>query len=204
MTAFLFKEKNNIMYAIHPQLFEAQDIRFGPIDHEAHPHIEARWTHDAEFMDFMELGSAQPLSPAMVRVQYESIEKEMSTQKDLFYFTIRAKDDDRLIGKAILEYVNWTNGNAYLRLGIGEAEFRHKGYGSQALHLLLQYAFAELNLFRVTAVIPAYNEDALRLLQKFNFMEEVRRPNAMHYNGKFWDLVCYGLLKTEWLESTSI
>ena len=29
-------------------------------------------------------------------------------------------------------------------------------------------------------------------------------PNAMHYNGKFWDLVCYGLLKTEWLESTSI
>lgn len=189
------------MYAIRPQLFEAQDIRLGPIDHEAHPHIEARWTRDAEFMDFMELSPTHPLSPEMVKIQYEAIEKEMNAQKDLFYFTIRAKDDDRLIGKAILEYVNWTNGNAYLRLGIGEAEFRHKGYGSQALHLLLQYAFAELNLFRVTAVVPASNEGAIHLLQKFNFMEEVRRPNAMHYNGKFWDIICYGLLKTEWLES---
>lgn len=189
------------MYAIQTQLFEARDIRFGPIDHDAHPDIESRWTHAAEFMRLMELKPVRPLSPAMVKKQYEAVEKDMDEQKNLFYFTIRARQDDRLIGKAVIEWVDWTNGNGYIRLGIGEAEFRGKGYGSQALSLLLCYAFGELNLFRVTAVVPAYNEGALRLFQKFGFMEEVRRRKAMPRDGEFWDIVGFGLLNAEWRES---
>jgi RimJ/RimL family protein N-acetyltransferase len=189
------------MYDIQTQLFEARDVRFGPIDHDTHPDIESRWTHDAEFMRLMELKPVRPLSPAMVKKQYEAIEKEMDEQKNLFYFTIRAREDDRLIGKAVIEWVDWSNGNGYIRLGIGETEFRRIGYGSQALGLLLRYAFGELNLFRVTAVVPAYNEGALRLFQKFGFIEEVRRRKAMHRDGEFWDIVGCGLLNAEWRES---
>lgn len=189
------------MYDLQTQLFEAQDIRFGPIDHEAHPDVESRWTHDAEFMHLLEWKPIGPLSPAMVKAHYESIEKEIEEQKNLFYFTIRAREDDRLIGKALIEYVDWASGNGYLRLGIGEANSRRKGYGSQALSLLLHYAFRELNMYRVTAVVPAYNEGALHLFQRFGFMEEVRRPKAMHHNGEFWDIVSYGLLNAEWSES---
>lgn len=190
------------MYDIQTQLFEAQDVRFGPIDHEAHPDIESRWTHDAEFMRLMELKPVRPLSPAMVKKQYEAIEKEMDEHKNFFYFTIRAREDDRLIGKALIEYVDWTNGNGYIRLGIGETDHRRKGYGSQALSLLLRYVFGELNLFRVTAVVPAYNEGAMRLFQKYGFIEEVRRRKAMHRDGEFWDVIGYGLLNAEWMAST--
>ena len=93
------------MFAIQTQLFEAQDIRFGPIDHEAHPDIESKWTHDAEFMRLMELKPVRPLAPAMVRKQYEAVEKQMEEDKNLFYFTIRAREDDRLIGKAVVEWL---------------------------------------------------------------------------------------------------
>ncbi len=189
------------MFTIETQLFEAQDVRFGPIDLETHPAIEARWTHDAEFMRLMELKPIRPLSPAMVKKQYEAIEKEMDEQKNLFYFTIRAREDDRLIGKALIEYVDWSNGNGYIRLGIGEAESRRRGYGSQALSMLLRYAFGELNLFRVTAVVPAYNEGAIHLFQKFGFMEEVRRRKALFRDGEFWDVIGFGLLNAEWQES---
>ena len=189
------------MFDIHTQLFEGQDIRFGPIDHETHPAIESRWTHDAEFMRLMELKPARPLSPAMVKAQYEAIEREMDEEGNLFHFTILAREDDRLIGKALIEYVDWANGNGYIRLGIGEPEFRRRGFGSQALHLLLRYAFDELDLFRVTAVVPAFNEGALRLLQKFDFMDEARRRDALYYDGKFWDVIGFGLLNTEWRES---
>ncbi|MCQ3935544.1 MAG: N-acetyltransferase [Chloroflexi bacterium] len=188
------------MYDIQAQLFEAQDIRFGPIDHETHPAIESRWTHDAEFMRLMELKPVRPLSPAMVRRKYETIEKEMDEQKNLFYFTIRARQGDRLIGKALIEWVDWANGNGYIQIGIGEPEFRRKGCGSQALGLLLRYAFGELNLFRVTAVVPAYNQGAIRLFQKFGFMEEVRRRNALHRDGGVWDIIGFGLLNAEWRE----
>ena len=188
------------MLNIQTQLFEEKDVRFGPIDHETHPDIEAKWTHDAEFMRLMELKPVCPLSPAMVKKQYESIEKGMEEEKNLFYFTIRAREDDRFIGKALVEWIDWENGNGFIRLGIGSAEDRRKGYGSQALTMLLRYSFGELNLFRVTAVVPAYNTGALRLFQKFGFMEEVRRGKAMYRDGEFWDIISFGLLNAEWYE----
>ena len=188
------------MFTIETQLLEAQDVRLGPIDLETHPAVESRWTHDAEFMHLMELSPSLPLSPAMVKKQYQAIQREMEIQKDLFYFTIRAREDDRLIGKALIEYVDWSHSNGYLRLGIGEVEARRKGYGSQALTLLLQYAFCELNLYRVTAVVPAYNRGALRLFQKFGFIEESRRPQALHHADTFWDVIGFGLLNSEYRE----
>jgi RimJ/RimL family protein N-acetyltransferase len=111
-----------------------------PLTMKRIPEIESKWTHDAEFMRLMELKPVRPLSPAMVKKQYEAIEKEMEDSKNLFYFTIRAREDDRFIGKALVD-VDWTNGNGFLRLGIGEADSRRKGYGSQALSMLLRYAF---------------------------------------------------------------
>ena len=186
------------MLDIQTQLFEAKDIRFGPIDHETHPEVESKWTHDAEFMRLMELKPVRPLSPAMMKKQYEAIEKEMEEDKNLFYFTICGREDGRFIGKALVEWIDWANGNGFIRLGIGAAEDRRKGYGSQALGMLLRYSFGELNLYRVTAVVPAYNEGAIRLFQKFGFMEEVRRRKAIHRDGEFWDLVSFGLLNAEW------
>ncbi len=189
------------MFTIETGLMEAQDVFLGPIDHDAHPAIESRWTHDAEFMRLMELTPIRPLSPASVKKQYEAFEKEMRVQKTLFYFAILAREDNRLIGKALIEYVDWSGGNGYIRLGIGEAKSRCKGYGTQALGLLLRYAFDELNLFRVTAVVPAYNNCATRLFQKFGFMEEARRRKVLFLDGEFWDVIGFGLLNEEWRES---
>ena len=186
------------MLDIQTQLFEAQDIRLGPIDHEAHPEIESKWTHDSDYMRLMELKPVRPLSPALVKKEYESIEKKMEEDKNLFYFTIRAHEDDRLIGKAVIEWVDWTNGNGWIRLGIGAAEDRRRGLGSQTLGLILRYAFAELNLFRISAMVPEYNEGAIRLLKKFGFVEEVRRRQAVQRDGRTWDLLTFGQLRSEW------
>jgi len=186
------------MLTIQTPLFEAQDIRLGPIDHEKDPEVESRWTHDSEFMRLMELKPVRPLAPAMVRKGYESLEKEIEEAKNLFYFTIRAREDDRLLGKAVLEWINWTNGNAYLRLGIGSDADRGKGLGAQALGLLLRFAFAELNLFRVTIVVPEYCQSALALVSKFGFVEEVRRRKAVLRDDRAWDLIIFGLLRSEW------
>ena len=186
------------MLDLQTQLFDARDIRLGPIDHEAHAEIESRWTHDAQFMRLMELKPVRPLSPAMVKKEYEAIEKKMEEDKNLFYFTIRARTDDRLIGNAVIEWIDWTNGNGWIRLGIGAAEDRGKGYGSQTLRLLLRYAFAELNLYRVTAMMAEYNTDAIRLFQKFGFVEEVRRREALDRDGRRWDLLTFGQLRSEW------
>ena len=186
------------MFDIQTQLFEGQDIRFGPIDHEKDPQIESKWTHDSDFMRLMDTSPARPMSAAIIKKQYEKLEKQIDENKNLYHFMIRAKEDDRLIGTAAVQRIEWANGNGFLRLGIGAAEDRGKGYGTQALQMLLRFAFAELNLFRVSAAVPEYNEAAIALLKKFGFVQEVCRRKALERDGRRWDLYVFGLLSDEW------
>jgi RimJ/RimL family protein N-acetyltransferase len=186
------------MIDIQTQLFEGQDIRFGPIDHEKDPEIESKWTHDSEFMRMYDVEPAHPMSAAMLKKRYEKLEKEIEEDKNTFYFTIRAREDDRLIGKAVINRIEWSNGNGWIRLGIGAEADRRKGYGSQALEMLLRFAFAELNMHRVTAPVQEYNEAGIALLKKFGFVEEVRRRQSLDRDGRRWDLIVFGLLQDEW------
>ena len=186
------------MFDIQTQLFEGKDIRFGPIDHEKDPEIESKWTHDSDFMRLMEINPARPMSAAIIKKQYEKLEKQIDENKNLYHFAIRAREDDRLIGKADVQWIEWTNGNGWIQLGIGSVEDRRKGYGTQTLNMLIRFAFAELNLFRVSARIPEYNEAALALFKRFGFVEEVRRRQALDRDGRRWDLLVFGLLSSDW------
>ena len=186
------------MFEIQAQLFEGQEIRLGPIDHEKDPEVEARWTHDSDFMRMLDVAPARPLSAAMVKKQYEKLEKQMEEDKNFYYFTLRSREDDRLIGRAAIQWIEWSNGDGFIRLGIGAAQDRCKGYGSQALRMLLRFAFAELNLFRLSAIVPEYNTAAIGLLKKFGFVEEVRRRQSLERDGHRWDLLVFGLLSEEW------
>jgi RimJ/RimL family protein N-acetyltransferase len=146
----------------------------------------------------MEVAPARPLAAVMVKKEYEKLEKKMEEDKNFYYFAIRAKEDDRLLGRAVIQWIEWSNGNGFLRLGIGAAENRGKGFGTQALRMLLRFAFAELNLFRVTAIVPEYNEAAIALLKKFGFSQEVCRRRSLERDGRRWDLYVFGLLRDEW------
>jgi len=179
-------------------LFDGELIRLGPIDYEKDPEIESRWTHDASFMRLMYREPARPMPPSQVKKKYEELEKEADEKRDVFPFRIRARADDRLVGLAEIMWVDWSNSSAAVQLGIGSAEDRRKGYGREALGLLLRFAFDELSLYRLGAVLPEYNEPALALFQSFGFVEEVRRREALNRDGRHWDLLVYGLLAEEW------
>lgn len=189
--------------SIEKSLFEGKSVRLAPIDHDNDPEIESRWTHDPYYLRMLDFAPAHPLSIEQVKKKYEKIEKEIEEEKNLFYFTIRSKEDDRLLGFARLYWIEWNNGNGWVQLGIGEAGDRDKGYGSEVLHMLLRYAFSELNLFRLNAFVPEYNKIALWLGEKAGFVEEVRRREALQRDGKRWDLLQLGLLKEEWHGKTN-
>lgn len=181
-------------------LYDGELIRLGPIDHEKDAEIESRWTHDASFMRLMYLDPMRPLSVSQVKKKYEELEKNADESRQPIPFRIRARDDDRLVGLAEFNWIQWNNGIAGIRLGIGMPEDRCKGYGRGALGLLLRFAFNEINLYRLTAVIPAYNEAALKLFGGAGFIREVNRREAVNRDGRLWDLFHYGLLAEEWRE----
>jgi RimJ/RimL family protein N-acetyltransferase len=183
---------------IKDPLFEGKTICLAPIDHDKDPEIESKWTHDPEYLRLLDPQPIRPLSPTQVKKKYEAIEKEAEESKKLFYFTIRSRKDDRLVGFARLYWIEWTNSNAFVQLGIGDAADRGRGYGGATLQLLLHYAYTELNLFRVSAIVAEYNPVALRLFEKFGFVEEVRRRQALNRDGQRWDAIHLGNLHSEW------
>lgn len=186
-------------------LFDGERISLGPIDHEKDPEIESRWTHDAEYMRMLSTDAIRPLSPAQVKKKYEGYEKSEEEDKNFFYFTIRLKTEEsrelgRLIGFTSLYWIEWSNGIGLVQIGIGDPDERGKGYGTEALGMVLRHAFSELNLFRLSAVIPEYNQVALRLFEKAGFVVEAHRRQALHRDGRRWDLIHMGLLSDEWEE----
>jgi RimJ/RimL family protein N-acetyltransferase len=183
---------------IDTQLFEGKLIRLAPIDHDKDPEVESRWTHDLDLMRSLSRSVAMPLSMAQMKKRYEAIEKEVEESKKLFYFTIRGKEDARLLGFIRIEWIEWTHGTGNLRMAIGDKNERSKGYGSDALSLMLRYAFDELNLYRLSINVGEDNPGALRFFKRFGFVEEVRRRKAIQRDGKTWDVIHLGLLRDEW------
>ena len=184
--------------SIQQSLYDGQLIRLGPIDFEKDPEIESRWTHDPGFLRALFITPAIPCSPAKMKKHYEAIEKAVDEQKNQFYFTIRSQEDERLLGFIHLQWIEWNHGNGNLKLAIGDPDNRGKGYGSEAMHLMLRFAFEELNLFRLTVDVSEDNPKAIRFLSKFGFIEEVRRRKALLRDGKEWDILAMGLLNDEW------
>ena len=183
-------------------LFYGKSVCLAPIDPERDAEIESRWTHDAEYLRFLSLNPARPLSPAQVKKKYEALEKSQEEEKDQFYFAVRLCSDDRLVGFARIYWIWWPHRSAMVNLGIGDAGDRQRGYGIEALRLLLGYAFDELNLYRVTAIVPEYNQAAMRLFGKAGFVQEVRRREAANRDGCRWDVLHLGILESEWKGNT--
>jgi RimJ/RimL family protein N-acetyltransferase len=184
--------------SIDTQLFEGKLIRLGPINHEKDPEVESRWTHDLSLMRALSRQPALPLSVAQMKKKYEAIEKEVDESKKLFHFTIRSREDDRMLGFTRIEWIEWTHGTCSLKIAIGDPLERNKGFGSDALQLLMRFAFSELNLYRLSVVVGDDNQAGLRFFKRHGFVEEVRRRKSLLRDGQTWDLIHLGLLWEEW------
>jgi RimJ/RimL family protein N-acetyltransferase len=118
----------------------------------------ARWSEDPDYMRSLDTDYARPRPEREFGPEAYS----QAAGPNSVEFRLRTLEDDRLIGFVALHTIEWNNRAASLAIGIGEAAYRGKGYGTEALRLILRYAFDELNLERVGLDVIANNEAAIR------------------------------------------
>jgi RimJ/RimL family protein N-acetyltransferase len=172
-----------------------QLVRLAAIDPQETAALVAGHSRDSEYS---RLQDSSPCRQYTKEGTQKWIEKQLEDQRT-FAFGIRILADERLIGDVGLGGVSWNHGDAYLGIGIGEREFWGKGYGSDAMRIMLAYAFTELNLRRVTLNVFEYNQRAIRSYEKVGFQHEGRVRSYLNREGRRWDLVYMGILKEEWL-----
>ncbi len=184
---------------ITTQLYQGEQVYLGPIDFEKDPEIESNWTHNPAYLHSIGFDIALPMSVAKVKKHYEAIEKEVEESKNTFYFTIRQQGEDKLLGFIKFFWIEWTNATGGLQIGIGHPDERDAEYVHEASKLALNFAFRELNLYRLSVFAADNDPPGVKLLEKHGFVEEVRRRKALQRNGKFCDSLLFGLMQSEWL-----
>ncbi|MED1785480.1 GNAT family protein [Brevibacillus fortis] len=106
---------------------------------------------------------------------------------------------NRPIGITSLIQIDLKNRNAECIIDIGEKEYWGKGYAREALKLLLDYAFLEMNLHRVSLRVFSFNEKAIRLYERLGFKQEGISRQFLFREGKWHDLMHMGILQQEYI-----
>jgi RimJ/RimL family protein N-acetyltransferase len=113
------------------------------------------------------------------------------------WFAIEA--DGKYIGDCCLIGLKDRNGNVELGIRIGDRAYWNRGYGREAVGLLLEYAFHYLGMRRVVLTTHSKNLRAIRCYQACGFVEEGRPRQVLWIEGEWTDLVNMSILRDEWL-----
>jgi len=174
-------------------LFRSERLRLAALTTEDADTF-ARWSRDAEYLRFFDTEYAMPRSADYYRADIQA----EAANPNAMEFGIRLAEDDRLIGYISINHIEWNNRSGRLSIGIGEADCRHLGYGTEAIGMLLRYAFDELNLNRVGLDVIAHNRAAIRSYEKSGFAVEGRIREGVLRDGKKIDRIYMGILRSEW------
>ena len=103
----------------------------------------------------------------------------------------------RVIGEVRLDRVDLNDRRASLAIGIYDPRGLGRGFGTEAIRLVLGFAFGKLKLHRISVRVLAYNHRAIRAYEKCGFVVEGREREAAFVNGEWHDDVIMGLLDRE-------
>jgi len=124
--------------------------------------------------------------------------EQMSTEGQNFAMVLA--ENDTLIGGISLTDIDACNRSAALGLFIGETEHRGKGYGAEAIRLILDYSFRTLNLHNIMLEVHGDNPQGVACYHKVGFKEFGRRHEAWFKDGRYVDLIYMEILDREFIE----
>jgi len=149
-----------------------------------------RWINDLETSMYL-LPAPRVISLEKEREILELIQKEGHN------FAIVQKDNDELIGNCGLMNTDLVQRTSELGIFIGEKKQRGKGYGTEALRLLLDFSFNLLNLHSVYLRFRSFNVGGKKCYEKVGFKEIGRRRECVLIGGTYYDEIYMDLLADE-------
>ena len=136
----------------------------------------------------------KPISDGQHREWFSSIQQ----RNDMVIFGISLLYPDELIGSCQLNNINHVHRCAELQIRIGEENELGKGYGLEAVKLLLKYGFHDLNLNRIQLQVFSSNQTACHVYEKAGFIYEGVLRRAAYIDGSFIDVIVMGVLRDEY------
>lgn len=114
-----------------------------------------------------------------------------------YFFILVERAPAEPFGYAMLSDVSPIHGHAKLGIAIGSPPHQNRGLGSEAISLLVDFAFADLNLSRVFLDVIDGNARAIRAYEKCGFKHEGRLRRHYYIEGQHRDALLMSVLRSE-------
>jgi len=181
------KEKSSTKFLVGDRIY------LRPIEPEDLPLIQ-KWINDPEIR-ILE-GEVLPKSMANEKQWLENIYKD----KSRVWFVVALKNNDKTIGDGGFLRIDYIWRAADLSIMIGKKGEWSKGYGTEAIRLLLKYGFEFLNFHRISLGVFDFNKRAIHAYEKAGFKKEGVLRDGYYCDNKYHDVIMMSILEDEFKE----
>ncbi|HAS79648.1 MAG TPA: N-acetyltransferase [Fusobacteriaceae bacterium] len=120
----------------------------------------------------------------------------ISAIKDTYTFALETLED-RYIGGCGINSIDWKNSKVVIGIFIGDKEYWSKGYGSDAINILVKFIFDEMNINKIALNVYSFNERAIKCYEKCGFKREGVLREELFRQGRYHDEILMSILKSE-------
>ena len=147
------------------------------------------WLHDLEVTQHL------TLYPHIISVENEKGFLERLSKEHTY--SIIDNDTNESIGNCGYAEIDHINQTAEIGIFIGNKKYWNRGYGKEALSLLLDYGFKALNLHNVFLRVYSFNGRAIKCYEKTGFKIAGKKREALLRNGERHDIIFMDILRNE-------
>jgi RimJ/RimL family protein N-acetyltransferase len=166
-------------------LLEGKNVNLRVVEKEDLP-LMAEWLNDPEFFNYAPFPQR---SRAEVEKQYDSL------PADSKWFFVEKKDDSK-IGFVYHELEGNQTEIGYAML----PNERNKGYGTEAIAIIVDYLFLAKQIVRIQVTTEVRNKASVKVLEKNGFKREGTIRKMEFVRGQWRDEYLYSILREEWKE----
>ena len=163
-----------------------------PIDVDDYAQF-TEWFNDLETTQYL---SAGPM-PVSVNSEKEFLQELVKTH----CYSIIDLEKNVLIGNCGLVDIDNINQTAEIGIFIGIKEYLNKGFGSEAMSLLIDYSFKMLNIRNIMLRVYSYNERAINCYTKVGFKKIGNRRNSINRNLNSYDIIYMDMLPDDFYKT---
>ena len=163
-------------------MYRGKQISLRPFEREDAEKYR-QWINDPELLSLVD--RVLPVTAEEHRRWYESI---ISDPRAVI-FAIDVLSDRRFVGCIWLHGIDYRHRHAEVRIVIGDKEYWGKGKGEEAISILVQFAYKQLNLHKLYAYVLATNARALGVFEKGGFVREGILKQERYIDGAYVDVV---------------
>ncbi|MHA1720138.1 MAG: GNAT family N-acetyltransferase [Promethearchaeota archaeon] len=173
-------------------MFKGKKVELGPLKKQYIP-IYVKWFNDPEMLQYLTM-----IKPMNLENEEEWYQNAIKNPNRVYFAILNIEGGRKiLIGNCGVE-IDWRNRLGHLGITIGEKEYLGKGFGTEAMQLLVNYCFEDLNMHKVELKVYDFNTRAIKSYEKIGFKEEGILRQCHYVRGKYVDLIAMGILKNEW------